>query len=110
MALVHHIVPGLDVRKAGQGVFVLLALFGFGGGFLVQPVTAAGKHRRMGKGEGAPGGQVSGQHLQNALGRAHIPAHAHSVALVGKVAGQSGCALGCTGKQGDGVALGNERV
>ena len=110
VALVHHIVPRLDVRKAGQGVFVLLALFGFGGGFLVQPVTAAGKHRRVGKGEGAPGGQMPGQHLQNALGGAHIPAHAHGIAFVGKVAGQSGCALGRTGKQGDGVALGNERV
>ena len=110
MALVHHIVPGLDIRKAGQGVFILRALFGFGGGFLVQPVAAAGKHRCVGKGEGAPGGQVSGQHLQNALGGAHIPAHAHGIALVGKVAGQGSCALGRTGKQGNGVALSDERV
>ena len=110
VALVHHIVPGLDVRKAGQGVFVLLAFFGFGGGFLVQPVAAAGKHRRMGKGKGAPGGQMSGQYLQNALGGAHIPAHAYGIALVGKVTGQGGCALGRTGKQGDGVPLGDERV
>ena len=34
------------------------------------------------KGEGAPGGQMSGQYLQNALGGAHIPAHAHGIAPV----------------------------
>ena len=56
VALVHHIVPGLDVRKAGKGVLVLFALLGLGGGLFLQTVPAAGQHCRMGKRKGAPGG------------------------------------------------------
>ena len=31
VALMHHIVAGLDVRQAGEGVLIFLALFGLGG-------------------------------------------------------------------------------
>ena len=110
VALVHHIVPGLDVRKAGQGIFVLFALFVLGGGFLVQPVPPGGDDRRVGKGEGAACGQVAGQHLHDAFGRAHVPAHAHGVALVCQVPGQGGGTLGGAGEEGDGIALGDQRV
>ena len=110
VALVHHVIPGLDVRKAGKGVLVLFALFGLGGGLFLQTVPAAGQHCRMGKGKGAPGGQMARQHLYDAFCGPHIPAHAHGVALVGKVAGEGGGTLGRSGKQGDGIALRNERV
>ena len=59
----------------------------------------------MGKGKGAPGGQMARQHLYDAFCGPHIPAHAHGVALVGKVAGEGGGTLGRSGKQGDGIAL-----
>ena len=110
VALVHHIVPGLDVRKAGKGVLVLFALFGLGGGLFLQTVPTAGQHRRMGKRKGAPGGQMARQHLYDAFCGPHIPAHAHGVALVGKVAGEGGGTLGSAGEQGDGIALRNEGV
>ena len=64
----------------------------------------------MGKRKGAPGGQMARQHLYDAFCGPHIPAHAHGVALVGKVAGEGGGTLGRSGKQGDGIALRNERV
>ena len=64
----------------------------------------------MSKREGAPGGQMARQHLYDALGGAHIPAHAHRVALVGQVTGEGSGTLGGAGKQGDGVPLCKERV
>ena len=110
VALVHHIVAGLDVGKAGQGVLVLFALFGLGGGLFVQTMPAGREHGRVSKREGAPGGQMARQHLYDALGGAHIPAHAHRVALVGQVTGEGSGTLGGAGKQGDGIPLGKERV
>ena len=109
VALVDHVIPGLDVRKAGQGVFALFALFG-GLGLLVQTVAAGGKHCGMGKGEGAPGGEVAGQHLHQPLGGPHVPAEADGIALVGQIPGQRRCALGGARKQGNGVPLRNEGV
>ena len=109
VALVHHIVAGLDVRQAGQGVFILFPLLRFGGGF-VQPVPPGGDDRHAGEGKGAPGGQVAGQHLHQPLGGADVPAHADGVALVRKVAGQSRCALGRAGEEGDRILLRDEGV
>ena len=108
VALVDHIVAGFDVRQAGQGILVLFAFFGLGG--FVQTMPPGRDDRHPGERKGAPGGQVAGQHLHQPFGGADVPAHADGVALVGQIAGQGRRALGCTGKEGDGVALGDERV
>ena len=70
---------------------------------LIHILPAAGQHRRMGKGKGAPGGQMARQHLYDAFCGPHIPAHDPGVTLVGTLAGEGGGTLGRSGKQGDGI-------
>ena len=109
VALVHHIIAGLDVRKAGQGVFVLVAFLGGLAGF-IQTMAAGREDRHMGKGKRAPGRQVAGQDLHQPFGGADVPAHADRVALIGQVPGEGGSALGGACEQRDGIALLHQRV
>ena len=68
-------------------------------------MAAAGQDGAAGKGQGAPGVQVAGQHLHQAGGGPDVPAHADGVALVGQVAGEGGGPFGGAGIEGDGVPL-----
>ena len=110
VALVDDVVAGLDVGQAGQGVLVLFALFGFGLVPLADAVAAAGQDGAAGKGQGAPGVQVAGQHLHQAGRGPDVPAHADGVALVGQVAGEGGGPFGGAGIEGDGVPLFDQGV
>ena len=109
MALVNHIVAGLDVREAGQGVFVLLALFVLGG-LVVQTVTPGRDDRHAGEREGAARREVAGQYLNQTFRGPDVPAHADGIALVSQIAGKGRCTLGRAGEKGHGVPLLDQRV
>ena len=109
VALVHHIVPRLDVGQAGEGVLVLFALAGLGLA-LVQAMAAAGEDGAPGEGQGASGVQVAGQHLHQPRGRADVPAHADGIALVGQVPGEGGGAFGGAAVEGDRIPLPDQGV
>ena len=109
VALVNHIVAGLDVREAGQGVFVLLALFVFGG-LVVQTVTPGRDDRHAGEREGAARREVAGQYLNQTFRGPDVPAHADGIAFVSQIAGEGRCTLGRTGEKGHGVPLLDQRV
>ena len=109
VALVHHIVAGLDVRQAGEGVLIFLALFGLGG-LVAQTVAPGREDGGMGEGEGAACREVAGQDLHQPLCGPDVPAHADGVALVREVPGEGCRALGRTGKEDDRVPLRHQRV
>ena len=109
VALVNHIVAGLDVREAGQGVFVLLALFVFGS-LVVQTVTPGRDDRHAGEREGAARREVAGQYLNQTFRGPDVPAHADGIALVSQIAGKGRCTLGRAGEKGHGVPLLDQRV